>query len=154
MYTLQHTGEIIAHPDTSAAYYRRQAENRIKWRCEYGLDMTVCPYADIERPRDEITGRKKQSDNCGRVCVASPNVCPRRQYLKDCGNKKKQFGITNKHYRDLANRMAYLKENAQNKVLFITLTFGEFKNANEITEQQANDCFSNFVDRLKKEHSR
>jgi len=50
--------------------------------------------------------------------------------------------------------MAYMKENAQKEILFITLTFGEYKHGKEITEQQANDCFSNFVDRLLKEHDR
>jgi len=116
--------------------------------------MCVCPAATFKRPDNYATGKMMMGYNCGRLCTTPAKDCPRRVYLKDCGNKKKQFGITNKHYRDLANRMAYLKENAQNKVLFITLTFGEFKNGNDITEQQANECFSNFVDRLKKEYSR
>lgn len=60
------------------------------------------------------------------------------------GKTAKSFYIDNRHYRKIASSSVRLWKKRRNKVIFLTLTFPE-----DITEHEANRCFSKFIDNLK-----
>jgi hypothetical protein len=62
----------------------------------------------------------------------------------EAGKKTKSFSINSRHYRKIASSSVKLWKKKRNKVIFLTLTFPV-----KISEQDANICFSKFIDNLK-----
>jgi len=174
MVTLHRNGDIVTHPDHAANYRRRVKKYDEEGRCKYGVKEFLCPvymrwcakYAKEQHKRRIIKYETPRCTLCGDVKPARVETkkvdtgmhptnyikCPAMARNFDNGNKKKQFRITNSHYRKLADQTAYLKETAKSKILFITLTFGKWKNK-PITGEQANEAFSKFIENLRRNYS-
>ena len=149
MVTLHHAGDIVTSPDHRANYFRRMDRYERAGKCKYGVTVWQCPEAVAENKKMARTSRvdteKCVLGNCG--------ACPRLIASVENGIKEKKFTVANKHYRKIADQAAYMKENSKHKLLFITLTFGAWKDK-PITENDANKCFSRFVENLKTNYER
>lgn len=153
MVTLHHSGDIVTHPDHAANFRARMDKYDRQNMCRYGVKISLCEdYINAENLRiarqskpEAIRFNKCTYGNCG--------VCPRYIQQKQYGETPKQFSITNAHYRRIADQAAYMKETQKYKLLFITLTFGKFKK-NGITDKQANECFSKFMENLSANYGR
>lgn len=144
MVTLTHSGDIVTTPNHAENYKRRIRNYNIEGKCRYGVLIHTCkPCIDFKMKVQGIN--KIPLHEC--YLSHSPD-CPKyfRNYID--GTKKKTYKIKNTTYKTISARAAYLKDNAKNKVLFLTLTFGEWKQ-NEITEEDANKSFSKFIENLK-----
>jgi len=86
--------------------------------------------------------------------LGSCGMCPMYRAQVEHGKKEKQFRITNRHYIQIADRVAYMKENAKHKMLFLTLTLPQFKKHITIknVEHEVNRSFSKFVENLTKNY--
>jgi len=146
---LHRNGDIVTHPDHAENYRQRIANYRKRGRCRYNQIVYLCAdYLKAERSAQQprmINVRRCKYEKC--------HVCPFYQKQVENGKKQKQFGVTNTHYRKIADQAAYLKETHKHKLLFLTLTFGKYKQ-NEITGKQANECFSKFIENLSQNYGR
>lgn len=165
--TLHYSGNVMSHPDTAEQYAARQAYNKSRSICKYKKYIPSCPYVQ-ERAKN---ARFDEKINLSQCQFSNCDGCPGRQMMQEVGNTKKRFRITNTHFRDLANRAGWLYHNSDNKLLFITLTFPEFKKKryfNNIKHNgkkfhfiskkpgtnRLNNAFSKYVENLKKNYHR
>jgi len=151
MVTLHLSGDIVTCPDHAKNYKRRMARYERDHKCRYGQNIYLCPVAmEFKRQTSGLKPQKIDLSYCSLDCSAR---CPKYVLHRDWGLKKKTYKMTNAHYRKIADRAAWLKENQKHNLLFITLTFGNWKRK-QISDDDANKCFSKFMENLKKNYSR
>ena len=151
MVTLHHNGDIVTHPDHAANYARRVRRYEGQNKCRHGEKIYLCQAA--RQYRHETQGAKPVKMDISYCALDCSERCPKNALQRARGNMKKTYQMTNRHYRKIADRAAWLKENQKHKLLFITLTFGTWKKK-PITDEEANNCFSRFMENLKKNYSR
>jgi hypothetical protein len=151
MVTLHHNGDIVTHPDHARNYARRLQRYESAGKCRYGVNIYLCQAA--RQYRLETQGAKPTKMDLSYCTLDSCARCPKYKLHRDDGNKKKTYQMRNSHYRKIADRAAWLKENQKHKLLFITLTFGTWK-TKPITDEEANNCFSKFMENLKTNYKR
>jgi hypothetical protein len=145
MLSVHFNGEIVRHGD------RREISNHIKevadkeQRCKYGLTEISCPAWRAFCVRQPEV--KKLSDY-GRCFLSGCAKCPAFKQRKDNGEKEKWFSINWKVYRILSSAAHYMIKEQKHKNIFLTLTFGKFKN-HEITDKEANKCISKFLENIR-----
>lgn len=153
MVDLHRNGDIVTHPDHAANYRARMDQYDRRGKCRYGVIIAMCSdYINAENQRISAQS-KPEAIKFSRCNYGMCGVCPRYIAQKQYGETPKKFRITNTHYRRIADQAAYLKETQKFKLLFITLTFGKFKK-NGITDKQANECFSKFMENLSANYGR
>lgn len=147
--TIHFKGSIVTHPDTSRSHAAKVARYLSEGKCKFGVNCLSCSAfiahalaRDI--PRENIKpGRCELYKN-----EHYKQFCKGRARAKETGQIEKTYEITPRVYRDIANRVAWMKTTAKNRLLFCVLTFPNFKK--DATEKQLNECFSKFVENLTK----
>lgn len=147
MLTVHYAGSLVKHPDTARAYKRRQEYYAEKGKCKHGVTVWQCSDAMKEAKRITREGKKIDTDTCQ---LGSCGMCPAYRSQVENGKKEKKFRITNRHYTEIADRVAYMKDNAKHKLLFLTLTLPKFKKDVKLNtiDNEINKAFSRFVENL------
>lgn len=150
MQTLHYGCAIVRHPDTSALYRERMNYYSEKNKCRYGVTVWTCPDAVKYARENTREGVKVSIDNCPLSnCGLCDNYCSQVMY----GTRKKTYGITNRIKNEIIDRGAWLYQNADNKLVFATLTVPPFikKLSKHETETELNKAFSRFIENLRGE---
>lgn len=96
--------------------------------------------------RVEYDSRFRLYEN-GTVTITSGH-CPftdeHREKVRQSGKRIKTYSIDTRIYRKIVSSAVNLYRHKTNKIIFLTLTFPGY-----ITEEDANICFSKFMDNLK-----
>lgn len=150
MVTLHLAGDIVTCPDHAKNYALRQKRYFREDKCRYGVTVWQCEAARKFKLAVTPAAGRVNTHSC---YLHKSKLCPKFKLYRDFGKKEKSFKMTSAHYRRLADRAAWLKENQKHNLLFITLTFGNWKRK-EITDENANKCFSKFMENLKKNYGR
>jgi hypothetical protein len=145
MLSVHYSGDIVSTPDKEVGYLLECKRKRIKQICKYNQYESACKvwqnciktYQNIKRTNQE-----------GRCELDNKICCPGRMKSFLNSLKKKTYKIDYMTYRKLASASHSLVKNSPHKVLFLTLTFPKFKH-DEITDKQANECFSKFVENMR-----
>jgi len=149
MVIMHANGDIVTMPDHAENYKRRQRRYECTGKCIYGVVISGCQDWQNEHAANPKVYRKDLT-----FCTLSGcGACTRYAKKVFSCNQPKSFTVDNKQYRKIADRAAWLKENSKNKLLFITLTFGGWIQK-PISDENANECFSNYMDNLKKNYGR
>jgi hypothetical protein len=177
MLNVHFNGEIIRCPDQSGNYLKLVQRRQLEKRCQFG-----CAESDCETFNNWqlIDPRKRLNKGCctldidpvvsytdketGEI-IKNPEsypensllewkkyICPKAQARYISAITPKKFKIDNVAYRKLSSAAHWMVKESFNKTLFLTLTFPKYLK-DEITEKQANECFSKFTDSLKKTYS-
>jgi len=151
--TLHFNGSIVCHPDTTNVHEVRQHNYKLDGKCHRGQVKYTCPaiikyFADLS----EKSGKPRRVD-FEKPCILdkSPEycaMCPAHLKAKRDGSKEKSFEINNRVYNEIADRAAWLFNHSEHKLLFITLTFPEYKR--KTTEHEHNEAFSRFIENCRK----
>lgn len=137
-------GDIVRCPDI-AEIQRRAAEVRDKHRiCKYNYHEDSCTTWQTSIKNFQNV---KDFNNCGRCPLAGSDICPGHIDRVNKGTGEKKFNIDNTVYRKIASSAHYLVKESDNKVLFITLTFPNFKK--KVSYNEINKYFSKFVENLR-----
>lgn len=159
MITQYFNGEIVRHPDMKAIRVRTIQNRETNKICCFGIPELYCK--TFQKWRNDpanvrFNGRcllcnkyRTETDESGFDWKIY--YCPRAQSRYVNQIKTKHFSIDYKVYRKLSSAAHYIIKESVNKTLFITLTFGKFKK-DEITEREANKCFSKFVENLRENY--
>lgn len=149
MLTLHLNGEIVRHADLKEVAIRRKERYDREKRCKYGVKEVQCePYVyflNNNVTHKDVVKSVSQWNGCE---LGNCTICPQYKTRKLYGSRKKEYSLTWETYRKLSSAAHYIVKESNYKTLFLTLTFPKFKK-NEITEQQANECFSKFAENLK-----
>jgi hypothetical protein len=132
MLKLHLNGDLVASPDGAG---KKTPKKRF---CPYNL-FVKCE-----------TGKYMKETNLGcETCQAfKSKLCP---YAKAEDRTQKKFRVTYKEYRRLFGAALKAVAVSGEKMIFVTLTFPEWKDR-PITEQQANKCFSKYIENLRKNY--
>lgn len=158
MVTLHHNGSIVVHPDNSTAYRDRQRRYSDTGKCRYGCDKITCRQYQVEYLKNPFVYQNWLGEiDLGTLPACELRLtsrCPRYVKNKKDGDKEKRFLMTNRHYNEIADRVAWMKENARHKMLFLTLTLPPFKQCitPKNVENEINKSFSKFVENLTKHY--
>ncbi len=159
MINIHLNGEIVRCPDIVDAKKRLAEQREATNRCIFGVPECRCQvfqqYAIrnslIKTRCDCYSGRCKEYKEVKEgQYLWRKYVCPRMQLQYINGLKQKEFGITSQTYRAMASATHDLIKSTAYRTLFITLTFPPFKI--EPNEKQINECFSRFVENLRKNY--
>jgi hypothetical protein len=141
-------GDIVRCPDI-AAIQLRATEIRDSHRiCKYNYHEDTC---EAWQQSLKNWQNVKEFNNCGRCHLAGSIVCPGHIDRADKGTREKKFKIDNTVYRKLSSTAHYLVKESDNKVLFITLTFPNFKK--KVSYNEINNYFSKFVENLRRRYN-
>jgi len=151
MVTVHYNGSLIVSPDMAQVQKQKEIRYRAQDKCKYGRKCHECPvYVKyyIDHP---VAVNVKIEFIC---CLGTSPLCPFHVQNIENGKKEKRYSMTNRHYVEIADRVAYMKENAKNKMLFLTLTLPPFKkNINpKNVEYEINKFFSKFIENLSKNY--
>jgi hypothetical protein len=158
LYSVHLNGELIRHPDGRANYAVTLQNRERLCICRFGIREPDCETFNnwqLERPHERLNCRCPLAEEY--KIVQEPHTTPYRDHFI-CKRaekryidtiKPKQYCISSEVYRKLAAAAHYLIKTSLNKTLFLTLTFPKFKHY-EITEEQANKCFSKFMENIRK----
>jgi len=169
MLSLHYSGNIVKHPDTAAAYVERMNRYVEQGRCRYGFIVSQCEDWKKERYKIRAAGKlsvwpgetvkdrgnKFKINDADQCKLGQCGLCPRYRAQVEHGKSEKSFKITNRHYQQIADRTAWLKDHSDNKLIFVTLTFPPYKNLKDYEnrkkfERKHNECFSKFIENLRK----
>ena len=131
-------GDIVRCPDMREIQARAAEIRDLHRICKYNIHESSCPAWQIA---------VRTHKYCGRCSLAGSDSCPGHQIRTKLGKKEKQFKIDNQVYRKISSAAHYLVKESNNKVLFLTLTFPQFKK--KVTYDETNKCFSKFVENLR-----
>lgn len=140
-------GDIVRCPDIAAIHLRNQELKDIHNICKYNYQEENCSTWQ----NSLLSWQNIKSNGCSGHCMLSGSmVCPGHLIQLQRGKKEKSFKIDNQVYRKLASAAHYLVKESDNKVLFITLTFPQFKN--KISYNEINKYFSKYVENLRENY--
>lgn len=153
--TLHYKGGIVTHPDTGLSYAAKIAKYKTDGKCKFGVKCVSCTaYRNYEINKQKDAGTYPQEiifKDCGLYKDKTyKNYCPGRRRAIETGSKEKKYAITPKVYRDIADRVAYMKQNGHNRLLFCVLTFGKYKY--QPIEKERNEAFSRFIENLRRNY--
>lgn len=148
MVTLHYSGNMVKHPDTKAAYNRKIERYEKEGKCLYGVTCYKCPFFQ-QKAKQQPLNKPLNSSVCH---YTRHKDCPGNIKQQQAGKERKKFTLTGRHYREIADRTAWMFQNAKSKILFITLTFPKFKR--DVTETELNQAFSKFVENLASTYKR
>lgn len=148
--SLHYNGSIVTHPDNRDTYGNRIAANLKKGLCVYGKSCLHCPvFVEYEKERQRKTGPKKiKARDC--PLKGSPD-CPHNIQQRAHGLTDKTYSITHKIKNQISDRGAWLYQNAENKLIFVTLTLPPLKKiiTDENLQIELNQAFSRFIENCK-----
>lgn len=153
--TLHYKGSIVSHPDTRLSYAAKQANYKTDEKCKFGIKCVSCrAYRDYEISTQKNNGTYpaeiKYKDCTLYKDKIYKNYCIGICKATETGSKEKKYAITPKVYRDIADRVAYMKQNGENRLLFCVLTFGNYKY--KPIEKERNEAFSRFIENLRRNY--
>lgn len=162
MINIHLNGDIVRCPDMKDIQNRAKEIRDSREICKYGIKEETCSAWQSSLINFQ---RVKNKNSCGRCPLSGFKLCPEYKRRVDLGKKQKRFKIDNSTYRKMASTAHYLVKESKNKVLFLTLTFGQFKDdrfnnylllkqseKNEF-EKEVNQAFSRFVENLRKNYN-
>lgn len=76
--------------------------------------------------------------------------CPGVKKQRECGKQDKTFGIDYQTYNAIADRCAWMYQNKTYKLLFVVLTFPNFKR--DVSELEINEAFSKFIENMRRNY--
>lgn len=140
-------GDIIRCPDIKAIHLRAAEIRDIHRICIYNYHEDNC-----QTWQQSLTNWEnvKKNNNCGRCSLSGAVNCPGHLLRSETGKKEKTFKIDNTVYRKMASTAHYLVKESNNKVLFITLTFPQFKK--KVSYNEINKYFSRYMENLRKNY--
>lgn len=151
MYSVHLNGDIVLSTGNAALHPEsRTARNREFNKCKYNKHLATC---------DHVLAHCKEWDFKLDKMLAEPGAvkkicpfecdpfCPGKIRLSMIA-KKKTFRVDYQALRRVTTSCIKAIQESPYKMIFFTLTFPKFKK-HEITDSQANKCFSNFVDNLR-----
>lgn len=146
MFSIHFNGDIIRHPDIKAIKTRIAEKYDAEQRCKYGVQKHYCS-AFLNFWRESTPVEKLKKDF---ICpLAGCSMCPQHKVRKRTGEMEKTFKIDHLTYRKISSGAHYLAKECEHKILFLTLTFPEFKKPEyENDEQKLNAAFVRFRDNL------
>ena len=165
MLNVHFNGEIIRCPDASGNYMKLVQARELSKICQFGVKEETCktfqgwqmlnPARNMNRgccmlDVDPVIKETPNTESKYLKTVKwSHYICPKAQkrYLASISPKK--FKIDNIAYRKMSSAAHWMVKESTSKTIFLTLTFPKFKK-DEITEKQANECFSKFAENIKK----
>lgn len=148
MLNIHLNGDIVRCPDLSAIKKRIFEQNYAKRICKYNIHEDSCQaWQNSLRSWQNV----KNNADCGRCLLAGSMLCPGHLKQKETGQQEKSFKIDNTQYRKISSAAHDLVKTSKYKTLFLTLTFPSFKI--EPDEQQINQCFSKFVENIRKNYN-
>jgi hypothetical protein len=148
MINIHLSGDIVRCPDIKEIQ-RRAAIVREQHRiCVYNYHEDTC---ETWQQSLKCWQNVKNTNNCGRCNLSGTAVCPGHTDRANKGNRTKQFKIDSQVYRKVSSAAHYLVKESDNKVLFITLTFPQFKK--KVTYNEINSYFSKYVENLRKNYN-
>jgi hypothetical protein len=134
MISVHFNGEIVRHKNMRIIAARTNDKYSKEERCKYGLHYLRCStwlldnLKDYHKEQDLRKNNKLPKIEVYTACKSSGcSSCPEFRKRKKQGNKKKEFTIDWSKYRQLASAAHYLIKESENKVLFLTLTFPDWK---------------------------
>lgn len=160
MINLHLNGDVVRCPDTVDSKKRLRERYEKAHKCIFGIREYECQTRNKYQKKHSVIGercdchtarcRDYKEVNYGGF-VWRMYVCPKMnlQYIHSL--KKKTFYISPQVYRKMASASHDLIKSSKHRTLFLTLTFPKFKI--EPNENQVNQCFSRFVENLRKNYN-
>jgi hypothetical protein len=137
-------GDIVRCPDIAAIHKRANEIRELHRICIYNFHEDTCQAWQ----QSLINWRNvKKNGTCGKCMLCATDSCPGHVDRTFKGLRKKTFKIDSTIYRKISSTAHYLVKESNNRVLFITLTFPQFKK--KITYNEINTYFSKFVKNLR-----
>lgn len=150
MINIHLNGDIVRCPDTKAAKIRNYERRDANGICKYGVHESSCSaWNDSLKNWQNV----KANNDCGRCMLSGSLSCPGHRKQVETGRKEKTFKVDNVIYRKMASSAHDLVKTSSYKTLFITLTLPEFINKTEPDEKYVNECFSKFLENIRKNYN-
>lgn len=150
MVNIHLNGDIVTCPNMREIQKRKLERYDHDRKCVYGIKEDFCQAwqnsSEVWRGDWMKEPDREKTFEPPRCIYAGSEKCPMHQIRKETGRKKKQYGITSRHYRQLTSSAHLMVKTAPHKTLFITLTFPPFKR--KPNEKELNESFSKFMENL------
>jgi len=152
MVTCHYNSSLTVHPDTSNNYAVKIAKYFAEGKCKFGLRCMSCQwFLKVEQMKNRERGNEFAEITANRCTIWHDKTlksgCPGINKQRDCGKKEKSFGIDYQTYNAIADRCAWMYQNKTYKLLFVVLTFPNFKR--DVTEIELNQSFSKFIENMR-----
>jgi hypothetical protein len=152
-------GDIVRCPDTADSKKKVRERYASEYKCPFGVVEYDCQVRNNYHLAHRLTDTRcdchlrscqDYKENYEMGFLWREYVCPKMRDQYAHSIKKKTFEITSQVYRKMASATHDLVKSSRNKSLFLVLSFPKFK----ITpnEKQINQCFSKFVENLRKNY--
>jgi hypothetical protein len=152
-------GDIVRCPDVADSKKKVRERYAAEYKCPFGVTEYDCKVRNNYHLKHQLTNIRCDAhlQSCVDYKEVTDNgfswkmfVCPKMQAQYIHSLKKKSFFISTQVYRKMASATHDLVKSSRHKTLFLVLSFPKFKiNPNE---KQVNQCFSNFVENLRKNY--
>lgn len=154
MYNVHLNGDIVLSTGNAALDPEtRIARGREHFKCKFNKYVAECEHVqehihNWDFKLDNHLSDFKPGSKIQKICPFECDpFCPGRVRLSEI-SRKKTYRIDYKHYRRIVTSCIKAIHESPYKMIFFTLTFPKYKK-HEITDQAANNCFSNFMDNLR-----
>jgi hypothetical protein len=157
MLNIHLNGDIIRCPDFAAIHRQANAVKYQHFICRFNCFEAECKqwqtYCLINQIHQEHCNLCEEYENKKYKDGVEWKMykCSKMQQNYLNAIKPKSYKIDNSIYRKIASSSHFLVKEANNRVLFLTLTFPKFKK--KVTEYEINQSFSKFVENLRENYN-